>query len=80
MENKTIIVAVFAFAAILVSFSFCNAFAQNTTDMYPNDTETIQEFESIEGNNTAIFENDTSISNPANNLEESLSINENESN
>jgi hypothetical protein len=48
--------------------------------MYPNDTETIQEFEGIEGNNTAIFENDTTISNPANNLEDSLSINENESN
>lgn len=48
--------------------------------MYPNDTETIQEFEGIEGNNTAIFENNTILSNPANNLEESLSINENESN
>ena len=80
MEHKTIIVAVFAFAAILVSFSFGNAFAQNTTDMYPNDTETVQEFEGIEGNNTAIFDNDTTISNPANNLEDSLSINENESN
>jgi hypothetical protein len=63
-----------------VSISFGNAFAQNTTDMYPNDTETIQEFEGIEGNNTAIFENNTIISNPANNLEDSLSINENESN
>lgn len=80
MKNRTIIVAVFTFAVILVSFSFGNTFAQNTTDMYPNDTETIQEFEGIEGNNTAIFENDTSISNPANNLEDSFSINENESN
>jgi hypothetical protein len=43
-----------------VGISFGNAFAQNTTDMYPNDTETIQEFEEIEGNNTAIFENNTS--------------------
>ena len=63
-----------------MSFSFGNAFAQNTTTMYPNNTETIQEFEGMEGNNTAIFENDTNISNPVNDLEDSLSINENESN
>ncbi len=80
MENKTIIVAVFTFAAILMSFSFGNAFAQNTTAMYPNDTETVGDFEGIEGNNTAIFDNDTNISNPVNDLEDSLSINENESN
>ena len=80
MENKVIIVAVFTFAAILMSFSFGNAFAQNTTAMYPNDTETVGEFEGIEGNNTAIFDNDTNISNPVNDLEDSLSINENESN
>jgi len=80
MENKAIIVTVFTFAAILMSFSFGSAFAQNTTDMYPNDTETIQDFEGISGNNTGIFENDTNISNPVDDLEDSLSINENESN
>ncbi len=80
MENRVIIVAVFTFAAIIMSFSFGNAFAQNTTAMYPNDTETIGEFEGIEGNNAAIFDNDTNISNPVNDLEDSLSINENESN
>jgi hypothetical protein len=80
MENKAIIVAVFTFAAILMSFSFGSAFAQNTTDMYPNDTETVQDFEGISGNNTGILENDTTISNPVNDLEDSLSINENESN
>ena len=63
-----------------MSFSIGNAFAQNTTAMYPNDTETVKEFEGIEENNTGIFENDTSISNPVNDLEDSLSINENESN
>jgi hypothetical protein len=47
--------------------------------MYPNNTETIQEFEGAEGNNTVIFENDTNTSNPANDLEDSLSINEYES-
>ena len=80
MENRKVIVTVFTFAAILVSFSIGNAFAQNTTAMYPNDTETVQEFEGIEGNNTGILENDTSISNPVNDLEDSLTINENESN
>ncbi|WP_458746982.1 hypothetical protein [Candidatus Nitrosocosmicus sp. T] len=80
MENKTIIVAAFTFAAILMSFSFGNALAQNTTSMYPNNTETIQDLEAIEGSNNAIFANDTNISNPANNLENSLATNENQSN
>ena len=80
MENNTWIIAVFAFAAILVSSSLGNAFAQNTTDMYPNNTETVGDFEVIEGNDTAVLDNDTTISNPANDLEDSLSINENQSN
>ena len=80
MENKAIFVAVFTFAAILMSFSLGSAFAQNTTDLYPNNTETVQDFEGISGNNTGILENDTTISNPVNDLEDSLSINENESN
>jgi hypothetical protein len=40
----------------------------------------VKEFEGIEENNTGIFENDTSISNPVNDSEDSLSINENKSN
>ena len=80
MENKTGIIAVFTFTAILVSFSLGNAVAQNPTDIYPNDTETVGDFEVIEGNNTAVLDNDTTISNPANDLEDSLSINENQSN
>ena len=80
MENKTGIIAVFTFTAILVSFSLGNAFAQNTTEMYPNNTETVGDFEVIEGNDTAVLDNDTTISNPANDLEDSLSINENQSN
>jgi len=63
-----------------MSFSLGNAIAQNTTDMYPNDTETVGDFEVIEGNNTAVLDNDTTISNPTNDLEDSLSINENQSN
>ena len=80
MENRTGMVAVFTFAAIVMSFGLGNAFAQNTTAMYPNNTETVGDFEGIEGNNTAILKNDTTISNPVNDLEDSLSINENESN
>ncbi len=48
--------------------------------MYPNNTETVGDFEVIEGNDTAVLDNDTTISNPANDLEDSLSINENQSN
>ena len=59
-----------------MSFIFGNAIAQNTSTMYPNNTETIQEFEGAEGNNTAIFKNDTNTSNPVNDLEDSFSINE----
>lgn len=80
MQKKAIIATVFTFVAIFASFSFGNAIAQNATSMYSNDTETIEEFEQIEGNNTQIFDNDTNISNPTNNLEDSLAINENESN
>jgi len=80
MYKKAIIASVFTFLAVIVSFGFGNAIGQNTTSMYPNDTETIEEFEQIEGNNTQIFENDTNISNPTNNIEDSLAINENESN
>lgn len=80
MQNKSILATVFTVVAILMSFSYDNAIGQNTTSLYPNDTETIQEFEQIEGNNTQIFDNDTNISNPSNNLEDSLQINENQSN
>ena len=45
-------------------------YSQQTTDnMFPNNTETATEFEDvIEGNNTAILENDTDIGNPNNTL------------
>jgi hypothetical protein len=42
---------------------------QTTENMFPNNTETATEFEDvIEGNNTAILENDTDIGNPNNTL------------
>jgi hypothetical protein len=46
------------------------AYSQQTTEnLFPNNTETATEFEDvIEGNNTAILENDTNIGNPNNTL------------
>ena len=42
---------------------------QTTENMFPNNTETATEFEDvIEGNNTAILEDDTDIGNPNNTL------------
>jgi hypothetical protein len=42
---------------------------QTIENMFPNNTETATEFEDvIEGNNTAILENDTNIGNPNNTL------------
>ena len=42
---------------------------QTTENIFPNNTETATEFEDvIEGNNTAILENDTDIGNPNNTL------------
>ena len=42
---------------------------QTTENIFPNNTETATEFEDvIEGNNTAILENDTNIGNPNNTL------------
>jgi len=45
-------------------------YSQQTTDnMFPNNTETATEFENvIEGNDTAVLENDTNIGNPNNTL------------
>jgi hypothetical protein len=42
---------------------------QTTENMFPNNTETATEFENvIEGNNTAVLENDTNLGNPNNTL------------
>jgi hypothetical protein len=46
------------------------AYSQQTTEnMFPNNTETATEFENvIEGNDTAVLENNTNIGNPNNTL------------
>ncbi len=89
MEHKltkaSLLGIVFIIAGTIVGIGIDNGFAQNstnssTTSLYPNNTETIQEFENEEGNNSAILSNDTNISNPANDLENSLATNENQSN
>lgn len=80
LMNKIISsITILAVAVVLTSISSGNAIGQNTTSLFSNDTETLQEFEQLEGNNTQILDNDTNISNPGNDVEDSLSINENES-
>lgn len=80
LMNKIISsITILAVAVVLTSISSGNAIGQNTTSIFSNDTETLQEFEQLEGNNTQILDNDTNISNPGNDVEDSLSINENES-
>ena len=80
LMNKIISsITILAVAVVLTSISSGNAIGQNTTSLFSNDTETLQEFEHLEGNNTQILDNDTNISNPGNDVEDSLSINENES-
>jgi len=52
--------------------NFAVAQTTETTDLGP---ETIEDFEKLEGNNTAIIRNDTAISNPNNTLLDSTDIN-----
>jgi hypothetical protein len=52
------------------------AIAQPIQNPFPNDTETAQRFaDLIEGNDTAIILNDTSISSLSNNLLDSIGVN-----
>ncbi len=89
MENKVIkktltVALIFAVGALMTNTAFNTAIGQgaieNQSTAFPNNTETIQDFESIEGNDSAILANNTDISNPNNTLENSLATNENQSN
>jgi hypothetical protein len=89
MENKTykktlIIALIFAAGGIMTNMAFNNAIGQgaveNQSTLFPNNTETAQDLETLAGSNTAILDNDTNISNPNNTLENSLATNENQSN
>lgn len=51
-------------------------YSQQTTDnVFPNNTETATEFENvIEGNDTAVLENNTNIGNPNNTLSSDVEV------
>lgn len=89
MENKvykkTLTVAlIFAVGALMTNIAFNTAVGQgvieNQSTVFPNNTETAQDLENLEGSDSAILANNTDISNPNNTLENSLTTNENQSN
>lgn len=89
MENKvykkTLTVAlIFAVGALMTNIAFNTAIGQgvieNQSTVFPNNTETAQDLENLEGSDSAILANNTDISNPNNTLENSLATNENQSN
>ncbi len=89
MENKvytkTLTVAmIFAVGALMTNIAFNTAVGQgvieNQSTTFPNNTETAQDLENLEGSDSAILANNTDISNPNNTLENSLATNENQSN
>jgi hypothetical protein len=89
MENKvykkTLTVAlIFAVGALMTNIAFNTAVGQgvveNQSTAFPNNTETAQDLENLEGSDSAILANNTDISNPNNTLENSLATNENQSN
>jgi hypothetical protein len=65
-----------AFSILSVGFTDGINFAvAQTTETTDPGAETIEDFEKIEGNNTAIIRNDTAISNPNNTLLDSTEVN-----
>ncbi len=65
-----------AFSFVYIGYTneinFAVAQTNGTTDL---GTETIEDFEKIEGNDSAIIRNDTAISNPNNTLLDSTEVN-----
>jgi hypothetical protein len=89
MENKvykkTLTIAlIFAVGALMTNIASNTATGQgvieNQSTVFPNNTETAQDLENLEGSDSAILANNTDISNPNNTLENSLATNENQSN
>jgi hypothetical protein len=66
--------AAFSFLFIGYTNGINFAIAQNTDTTDPG-AETIEDFEKIEGNDTAIIRNDTAISNPNNTLLDATEVN-----
>ena len=87
MENiklykKAIFGVIFMLGAIMLNGVANNAMAQteNQSQIFPNNTETVGDLENLTGSDQGIIANDTTISNPGNDLENSLATNENQSN
>ena len=66
--------AAFSFLFVGYANGFNFAVAQTTETTDPG-AETIEDFEKMEGNNTAIIKNDTAISNPNNTLLDATEVN-----
>jgi hypothetical protein len=87
MENiklykKAIFGVIFMLGAVMLNGISNNAMAQteNQSQAFPNNTETVGDLENLTGSDQSIIGNDTTISNPNNNLDNSLATNENQSN
>jgi len=87
MENiklykKAIFGVIFMLGAVMLNGISNNAMAQteNQSQQFPNNTETVGDLENLTGSDQSVIGNDTTISNPNNNLDNSLATNENQSN
>jgi hypothetical protein len=69
-----LVAAVFSFLFVGYTNGINFAIAQTTETNDPG-AETIEDFEKLEGNNTAIIRNDTVISNPNNTLLDATEVN-----
>lgn len=82
LYKKAIFGVIFMLGAITLNGVANNAMAQteNQSQEFPNNTETVGDLENLTGSDQGIISNDTTISNPSNDLENSLATNENQSN
>ena len=87
MENiklykKAMFGLIFMLGAVMLNGISNNAMAQteNQSQQFPNNTETVGDLENLTGSDQSVIGNDTTISNPNNDLDNSLATNENQSN
>ena len=79
INNKAIFIGLFMFATAVFSFTgFNDIYAQTTTGNQSsgNQSETIGTLANLTGSDQGIISNDTTISNPSNNVGNSLGTNE----
>jgi len=87
MENiklykKAIFGVIFMLGAVMLNSisNYAMAQTENQSQQFPNNTETVGDLENLTGSDQSVIGNDTTISNPNNNLDNSLATNENQSN